>query len=52
MLTSCCAWKRARRGVLHCSQIAVGEENGLNIRVWGETGGLEWHQMYPNTLMR
>lgn len=39
------------RGVLHCSQIAVGEENGLNIRVWGETGGLEWHQMEPNTLI-
>lgn len=39
------------KGVLHCSQIAVGEENGLNIRVWGETGGLEWHQMEPNTLI-
>ncbi len=39
------------RGVLHCSQIAVGIENGLNIRVWGETGGLEWHQMEPNTLI-
>jgi predicted dehydrogenase len=39
------------RGVLHCSQIAVGEENSLNIRVWGETGGLEWHQMEPNTLV-
>lgn len=39
------------KGVLHCSQIAVGVENGLNIRVWGETGGLEWHQMAPNTLV-
>lgn len=39
------------KGVLHCSQIAVGEENALNIRVWGETGGLEWHQMEPNTLL-
>ncbi len=39
------------RGVLHCSQIAAGEENGLNIRIWGETGGLEWHQMEPNTLV-
>jgi predicted dehydrogenase len=38
------------KGVLHCSQIAVGEENGLNIRIWGETGGLEWHQQEPNTL--
>ncbi len=39
------------KGVLHCSQIAVGEENGLNIRIWGETGGLEWHQEEPNTLI-
>ena len=39
------------KGVLHCSQIAVGEENGLNIRVWGATGGLEWHQQAPNTLI-
>ncbi|MEI6872647.1 MAG: Gfo/Idh/MocA family oxidoreductase, partial [Verrucomicrobiota bacterium] len=31
------------KGVLHCSQISVGEENNLNIRVYGEKGGLEWH---------
>lgn len=43
--------EQGARGVLHCSQIAVGEENSLNIRVWGETGGLEWHQMRPNTLI-
>lgn len=39
------------KGVLHCSQIAAGEENGLNIRIWGAEGGLEWHQMQPNTLI-
>ena len=39
------------KGVLHCSQISVGEENALNIRVYGETGGLEWHQQEPNTLL-
>lgn len=39
------------KGVLHCSQISVGEENNLNIRVYGETGGLEWHQKEPNTLI-
>ncbi len=38
-------------GVLHASQISVGEENNLNIRVYGETGGLEWHQQEPNTLI-
>lgn len=39
------------KGVLHTSQICVGEENPLNIRVWGQLGGLEWHQMEPNTLL-
>ena len=38
-------------GVLHASQISVGEENDLNIRIYGETGGLEWHQQEPNTLV-
>ena len=39
------------KGVLHCSQISVGEENNLNIRIYGEVGGLEWHQQEPNTLI-
>ncbi|GAB3342588.1 Gfo/Idh/MocA family oxidoreductase [Larkinella ripae] len=39
------------KGVLHASQIANGEENSLNIRIYGELGGLEWHQMEPNTLI-
>jgi len=38
------------KGVLHSSQISVGEENNFNIRVYGEVGGLWWHQMEPNTL--
>ena len=38
------------KGILHASQISVGEENSLNIRLYGETGGLEWHQMEPNSL--
>ncbi len=38
------------RGTLVCSQIACGEENGLNIRLYGSKAGLEWHQMEPNTL--
>jgi predicted dehydrogenase len=38
------------KGVLHCSQISAGEENALNIRVYGEKGGLEWHQHDPNTM--
>lgn len=38
-------------GVLIASQVAAGEENALKIRVYGEKGGLEWHQMEPNTLI-
>ena len=38
------------RGILWASQIAVGEENALNIRVYGEEGGLFWRQEEPNTL--
>ncbi len=38
------------RGVLHASQISVGEENNLAIWIYGEKGGLEWHQEHPNYL--
>jgi len=38
------------KGILHASQISVGEENNLHIRVYGETGGLTWNQLEPNTL--
>ncbi|UAY57339.1 Gfo/Idh/MocA family oxidoreductase [Arachidicoccus terrestris] len=37
-------------GVLIATQVAAGEENSLHIRVYGEKGGLSWHQMEPNTL--
>lgn len=39
------------KGVLHASQISAGEENDLNIRVYGTKGGFHWRQMEPNTLM-
>ena len=39
------------RGTLVCSQIACGEENDLNIRVFGSSAGLEWRQQEPNTLI-
>jgi hypothetical protein len=44
-------FKGGAKGVLHSSEISVGEENNLNIRVYGELGGLEWHQKEPNTLL-
>ena len=39
------------RGVLWASQVAIDEENGLNIRVYGEKGSLAWRQEEPNTLV-
>ena len=39
------------RGVLFASQIAVGEENPLRLRVYGETGSLDWRQEEPNSLV-
>ena len=38
------------RGMLWCSQVATGCENALRLRVYGETGGLEWAQEDPNYL--
>jgi predicted dehydrogenase len=38
------------KGMLWCSQVAVGEENGLRLRVFGTKGGLEWAQEDPNYL--
>lgn len=38
------------RGALWASQVAVGNENGLRLRVYGERAGLEWSQESPNHL--
>jgi len=32
------------KGTLSASQVCVGQENSLSIRVYGETGGLAWHR--------
>jgi len=39
------------KGILHSSQVLAGEENDLNIRIYGEIGGIEWHHKEPNTLL-
>jgi predicted dehydrogenase len=39
------------RGVLCASQICAGEENDVNIRVYGTKASLEWHQEYPDNLI-
>ncbi len=38
------------RGMLWCSQVAPGNENGLRLRVFGDKGGIEWQQENPNQL--
>jgi len=43
-------YKGGAKGVLHCSQISCGEENNLNIRVYGTKGSLAWQQEQPNEL--
>jgi predicted dehydrogenase len=37
-------------GTLLASQIALGEENNLSLRVYGDKGSLCWRQMDPNSL--
>ncbi len=44
-------FKGGAKGILHSSQIAVGCENDLSLRIYAETGGIEWHQTEPNTLI-
>lgn len=43
-------YKGGARGMLWSSQVAIGKENALRLRVFGSKGGLEWSQEEPNTL--
>lgn len=43
-------YKGGARAVLYCSQVSVGEENNLKIRVYGTEASIEWHQEHPNYL--
>lgn len=38
------------RGHVLASQVAIGEENGLRLRVYGDRGSLRWQQEQPNEL--
>ena len=44
-------YRGGARGVLIASQIEVGEENDLRLRVFGTEGALTWHQERPNELI-
>jgi predicted dehydrogenase len=43
-------FKGGPKGVLYASQISVGEENNIRIRVYGTDASLEWIQENPNYL--
>jgi predicted dehydrogenase len=43
-------YSNGARGLLWASQVAPGNENNLQIRVYGSKGGLEWKQEHPNHL--
>jgi predicted dehydrogenase len=38
------------KGVLLASQISLGDENNLKLRIYGDKKSLEWSQLEPNTL--
>ncbi|MGY3436667.1 MULTISPECIES: Gfo/Idh/MocA family protein [unclassified Marinovum] len=38
------------KGMLWASQVAVGNENGLRLRIHGTKGGLDWAQENPNVM--
>ncbi len=42
--------EKPAKGMLWCSQVAPGHENGLKLRVYGTKGGIEWVQADPNYL--
>jgi predicted dehydrogenase len=38
------------KGIIRTSQIATGEENALEVKIYGTKGGLKWKQENPNEL--
>jgi len=43
-------FKGGAKGMLWASQIAIGNENALTLRIYGTKGGLDWAQENPNYL--
>ncbi len=44
-------YKGGAKGILYASQVSNGDENNLNIRVYGTKASLEWYQEQPNELI-
>lgn len=42
--------EQGAKALLSASQVAIGEANKVNIRVYGEKGGFQWIQENPNEL--
>jgi predicted dehydrogenase len=43
-------FNKGAKGILHASQVSIGEENNLAIWLYGEDASIEWHQEHPNYL--
>jgi predicted dehydrogenase len=43
-------YRGGAKGVIATSQVCVGKENSLTIRIYGRKGSLEWNQEAPNQL--
>jgi|TARA_B100001093_G_scaffold298217_2_gene284358 predicted dehydrogenase len=43
-------YENGARGILWASQVAVGNENNLRLRIFGEKAGIEWSQENPNQM--
>lgn len=44
-------YRGGARGIIYASQVSNGDENNLNVRVYGTIASLEWHQENPNELI-
>lgn len=44
-------FKGGAKGLLFASQVSSGDENNLNIRIWGTKGSIQWFQEHPNELL-
>jgi predicted dehydrogenase len=44
-------FSKGAKGGLWATQVAVGNENNLHLRIYGEKAGLEWRQEDPNVLI-
>lgn len=43
-------YENGAAGILYASQVSLGEENNLHIRIYGSKGALAWKQEHPNEL--